>query len=50
MGSRPGRVIREWDIDIAGERRIESPAVADLSVEITEHLREEIRRHARVAA
>ena len=50
MGSRPGRVIREWTIDIDGERRIESPAVAELSVEITEHLREEIRRHARVAA
>ena len=50
MGSRPGRVIRQWDIDISGERRIESPAVAELSVEITEHLREEIRRHARVAA
>ncbi len=50
MGSRPGRVIREWNIDIEGERRIESPAVAELSVEITEHLREEIRRHARVAA
>ena len=50
MGSRPGRVIREWNIDISGERRIESPAVAELSVEITEHLREEIRRHARVAA
>jgi NitT/TauT family transport system ATP-binding protein len=46
MSSRPGRIAREWNVDIAGPRRIESPAVADLSVEITEHLRAEIRRHA----
>jgi NitT/TauT family transport system ATP-binding protein len=46
MSSRPGRIVAEYEVDIAGERRIESPAVADLSVRITDRLREEIRRHA----
>ena len=46
MSSRPGRVVREWEVDIPGQRRIETPAVAELSVEITHHLRREIRRHA----
>jgi NitT/TauT family transport system ATP-binding protein len=47
MSSRPGRVVEEYVVDVAGERRIESPAVAELSVRITDRLREEIRRHAR---
>ena len=47
LSSRPGRVAREWAIDIPGERRIESPAVSALSTEITHHLREEIVRHGR---
>jgi NitT/TauT family transport system ATP-binding protein len=46
MSSRPGRIVQEYAVDIAGERRIESPAVAEMSVRITERLREEIRRHA----
>jgi NitT/TauT family transport system ATP-binding protein len=46
LSSRPGRVVREWDVKIDQPRRIESPEVATLSVEITEYLREEIRRHA----
>lgn len=45
LSSRPGRVVREWVVPIAHPRRIESPEVGALSVEITEHLREEIRRH-----
>ncbi|MFF3560630.1 ABC transporter ATP-binding protein [Streptomyces sp. NPDC002574] len=45
MSSRPGRIAREWRIDIPQPRRIEDAAVAELSVEITEHLRGEIRRH-----
>lgn len=45
LSSRPGRIAREWRIDLPQPRRIESAAVADLSVEITEHLRGEIRRH-----
>jgi sulfonate transport system ATP-binding protein len=46
LSSRPGRVISEWPVDIPGARRIESPGVASLALEITEHLRKEIRRHA----
>lgn len=45
MSSRPGRVAREWDVEMPQPRRIEDAAVADLSVEITEQLRGEIRRH-----
>ena len=45
LSSRPGRVIQEWRVDIPQPRRIEDSAVADLSVEITGRLREEISRH-----
>jgi NitT/TauT family transport system ATP-binding protein len=46
LSSRPGRVIREWPVRISGPRRIEDRAVAELAVQITDRLREEIRRHA----
>lgn len=46
MSSRPGRIVREWDVSVTGERRIEAPQVASLAIEITDKLREEIRRHA----
>ncbi|MCW2544826.1 MAG: transporter ATP-binding protein [Frankiales bacterium] len=49
LSSRPGRVVHEFDVKIEQPRRIESPEVAKLSVEITEHLRDEIRRHAQKA-
>ncbi|RPK89661.1 MULTISPECIES: ABC transporter ATP-binding protein [Streptomyces] len=45
LSSRPGRIAREWTVDIEQPRRIEDSAVAELSVEITEELRGEIRRH-----
>lgn len=45
LSSRPGRVAREWQVDIPQPRRIEDAEVAELSVEITEELRGEIRRH-----
>lgn len=45
LSSRPGRIAREWDVDIEQPRRIEDTAVAELSLEITEQLRGEIRRH-----
>jgi len=45
LSSRPGRIAREWTVDIEHPRRIEDTAVAELSVEITEELRGEIRRH-----
>jgi len=46
MSSRPGRFVRRWSVAIKGPRRIESAEVADLSREITDDLRREIRRHA----
>ncbi len=46
MASRPGHLVGHWNVEISGDRRIESPAVAALAVEITEELRKEIRRHA----
>ncbi|MGW1298139.1 ABC transporter ATP-binding protein [Streptomyces sp. NPDC002533] len=47
LSSRPGRVAREWTVEIPHPRRIEDSDVAQLSVEITEQLRGEIRRHGR---
>jgi NitT/TauT family transport system ATP-binding protein len=45
LSSRPGRVVEEWVVHIKQPRRVEDAEVAALSVEITERLREEIRRH-----
>ncbi|MFE5774228.1 ABC transporter ATP-binding protein, partial [Streptomyces sp. NPDC056485] len=45
LSSRPGRIAAQWTVDIPQPRRIEDADVAELSVEITEHLRGEIRRH-----
>ncbi|MFK4145070.1 ABC transporter ATP-binding protein [Streptomyces sp. NPDC004065] len=47
LSSRPGRIARQWTVPLPQPRRIEDGAVAELSVEITEELREEIRRHGR---
>ncbi|KAF4408972.1 MULTISPECIES: ABC transporter ATP-binding protein [Streptomyces] len=47
LSSRPGRVARTWEVEVPHPRRIEDAAVAELALEITGHLREEIRRHAR---
>ncbi|CAB4942295.1 unannotated protein [freshwater metagenome] len=46
MSSRPGRFVRRWQVEIDGPRRIESAGVSELSKEITDDLRREIRRHA----
>lgn len=46
LSSRPGRIVGEWPVGIPHPRRIEDAAVADLAVQITARLREEIRRHA----
>ncbi|MFS0698742.1 ABC transporter ATP-binding protein [Cellulomonas sp. 179-A 4D5 NHS] len=47
LSSRPGRIVREWTVDLPHPRRIEDSGVAELSVEITDHLRQEISRHGR---
>jgi NitT/TauT family transport system ATP-binding protein len=45
LGSRPGRVVREWQIDLPHPRTIESPGVSALAAEITRELHQEISRH-----
>ncbi len=46
MSSRPGRIIREWNIGGHEPWRLDSPDVAGLASEITDDLRKEIVRHA----
>ncbi len=45
MGSRPGRIVREWRVDLTQPRTIESSGVSELAAEITRELHEEISRH-----
>jgi NitT/TauT family transport system ATP-binding protein len=45
MGSRPGRVVREWRVDLPQPRTIESPEVSALAADITRELHQEIVRH-----
>ena len=45
LSSRPGRVAKTYEVPCAHPRRIESREVSDLSVTITDDLRDEIRRH-----
>jgi NitT/TauT family transport system ATP-binding protein len=45
MSSRPGRISREWSVDLSQPRAIESPGVSALATEITRQLHEEISRH-----
>jgi NitT/TauT family transport system ATP-binding protein len=45
LSSRPGRVIEEYDVPRSGPRRIDSASVATLASQITDRLREEMRRH-----
>ncbi len=45
MGSRPGRIVREWHVDIPQPRTIESSGVSSLAAEITRELHQEISRH-----
>lgn len=47
LSSRPGRVVREWQVDIPRPRRIEDPAVSGLSGHILTALRAEVARHGR---
>jgi NitT/TauT family transport system ATP-binding protein len=46
LTSRPGRVAAEIPVAIPRPRRIEDPETSALAGEITERLREEVRRHA----
>ena len=46
MSSRPGRLIREWDLGHHEAWRLDSPDVANLAAQVTDELRKEIARHA----
>jgi NitT/TauT family transport system ATP-binding protein len=45
LTSRPGRVAAEFRVDAPRPRRIEDPSVSSLAAEVTERLRQEVRRH-----
>jgi NitT/TauT family transport system ATP-binding protein len=45
LSSRPGRVVQETPVAIERPRRIEAPEVSALAGEVTDRLREEVRRH-----
>ena len=45
LSSRPGRIVKEYAVRLPHPRRIEAPDVAQLSADITEDLRSEIRKH-----
>jgi NitT/TauT family transport system ATP-binding protein len=42
LGSRPGRIVAEYDVDLERPRRMESSAVSDLAAVITDRLRGEV--------
>ena len=46
MSSRPGRIVRDWPVELSQPRAIESPGVGALATEITAELHQEISRHA----
>lgn len=45
LSSRPGRVVREFPIELERPRAMDAAEVAGLSREITARLRQEVRRH-----
>ncbi|HMH91279.1 MAG TPA: ABC transporter ATP-binding protein [Streptosporangiaceae bacterium] len=45
LSSRPGKVIAEYDLPRAGQRRIDSPEVSQVAAQLTDRLREEVGRH-----
>jgi len=45
LSSRPGRVVWQRRVDVARPRRIDSPEVSAVAAEVTDRLREEVRRH-----
>jgi NitT/TauT family transport system ATP-binding protein len=45
LSSRPGRVVADWRVEVPRPRRIDSPEIAAIAAEITDRLRQEVRRH-----
>ena len=46
MSSRPGRVVRTFDVPVPRGQRVESAQVAAVAAEVTKALRQEVRRDA----
>ncbi|GGB40296.1 ABC transporter ATP-binding protein [Flexivirga endophytica] len=46
LSSRPGRVLRTWNVDLPSSRSLEDVSVMELAADITSSLRTEISRHA----
>jgi NitT/TauT family transport system ATP-binding protein len=46
LSSRPGRVTSDVEVDNPRPRRIDSPEVSTLAADVTDLLRQEVRRHA----
>jgi sulfonate transport system ATP-binding protein len=46
LTSRPGRITASVDVDVRRPRRIDSPEVSGLAADVTDILRQEVRRHA----
>ncbi len=47
LSSRPGRVVWETAVTEPRPRRIDSPPISAIAAEVTDRLREEVRRHGR---
>jgi NitT/TauT family transport system ATP-binding protein len=45
LSSRPGRVVAEFPVEITRPRRIESPEVSQMAIDIRDRLSDEVRRH-----
>jgi NitT/TauT family transport system ATP-binding protein len=45
LSSRPGRVVWETRVEVPRPRRIDSPEVAAIAADVTDRLRQEVRRH-----
>ena len=45
LSSRPGRIAWQTTVDVPRPRRIDSPEVATIAAEVTDRLRQEVRRH-----
>jgi NitT/TauT family transport system ATP-binding protein len=45
LSSRPGQVVADWRVAVPRPRRIDSPEIAAIAAEVTDRLRQEVRRH-----
>jgi NitT/TauT family transport system ATP-binding protein len=45
LSSRPGRVVWETRVEVPRPRRIDSPEVAAIAADVTDRLKQEVRRH-----